>query len=412
MAWESSFSTYFWFKRKNGLVNTLYNLKIIPLKNLSLLGSTGSIGIQTLEVVRNNPDLFNIQVLTAHNNAELLIQQSIEFKPKKVVIVNEKKLHTVVDALKNLDIEVLWGEVALAEVSKYEEVDLVVVALVGFSGLYPTINAIKAKKNIALANKETLVVAGELVTQLASANHIHIYPIDSEHSALFQCLMGESHSAIEKVILTASGGPFRGKKRDDLVNVTKEMALKHPNWVMGTKVTVDSASLMNKGLEVIEAKWLFHLSLKQIEVIIHHQSIIHSLVQFTDGSIKAQMGVPDMKLPILFALTYPNRVKSNFPRFHFQNYPSLTFENPDYKTFKNLSFAFQSLEKGGNYPCILNAANEIAVEEFLKGTIRFLDIFDVVEESLNRGKYISHPTYEEYVFTNTEARSQAKKIHN
>ncbi|MDI9356562.1 MAG: 1-deoxy-D-xylulose-5-phosphate reductoisomerase [Chitinophagaceae bacterium] len=378
------------------------------MKNISILGSTGSIGIQTLEVVRNNPHLFNVQVLTAYSNATLLIQQSREFKPKKVVIVNKHAFQTVFDVLKNLDIEVLCGETSLAEVAQYQEVDLVVIGLVGFSGLAPTINAIKAKKNIALANKETLVVAGELITQLASINNINIYPIDSEHSALFQCLMGESHNAIEKVILTASGGPFRGKKREYLANVTREMALKHPNWVMGAKITIDSASLMNKGLEVIEAKWLFQLSAKQIEVIIHHQSIIHSLVQFTDGSIKAQMGIPDMKLPILFALTYPNRVQTNFPRFHFQNYPSLTFESPDYETFKNLSFAFQSLEKGGNYPCILNAANEIAVEEFLKGTIRFLDIFDVVEESLHRGKYISHPIYEEYVLTDAETRTQAR----
>ncbi|HMQ00472.1 MAG TPA: 1-deoxy-D-xylulose-5-phosphate reductoisomerase, partial [Cyclobacteriaceae bacterium] len=344
----------------------------IKKKHIAILGSTGSIGTQALEVIAAHPQHFIAEVLTAQNNADLLIEQAKTFKPNAVVIVDESKYQKVKEALDTDGIKVYTGEAALAQVVQMESIDLVLTALVGYAGLKPTIEAIQSKKNIALANKETLVVAGELITALAKENGVNIYPVDSEHSAIFQCIVGEFHNRIEKIILTASGGPFRGKKRDELLNVTKAQALKHPNWSMGAKITIDSASLMNKGLEVIEAKWLFGLNAGQVEVIVHPQSIIHSMVQFEDGSIKAQMGLPDMRLPIQFAMTYPNRLKADFPRFDFGQYPALTFEKPDLETFSNLALAFEALQKGGNAPCVLNAANEIAVAAFLDDRIKFL----------------------------------------
>jgi 1-deoxy-D-xylulose-5-phosphate reductoisomerase len=373
-------------------------------KSIAILGSTGSIGTQALEVVAANPTRFSVEVLTAGNRAELLIQQAIAFKPNVVVIGNEDLYDTVYEALNPLDIKVYSGEEALASVVQMDSLDMVLVALVGYAGLRPTIKAIEAGKNIALANKETLVVAGELVTKLAEEKGVNIYPVDSEHSAIFQCLVGEFHNPIEKIVLTASGGPFRGKTRDELTQVTREQALKHPNWEMGAKITIDSASLMNKGLEVIEAKWLFGLKTEQIEVVVHPQSIIHSLVQFEDGSMKAQMGLPDMKLPIQYALSYPERLKTDFPRFIFADYPSLTFEKPDMKTFRNLELAFGSLEKGGNMPCVLNAANEVVVDAFLKDKIEFLKMSDAIEASLNNISLIPNPNYEDYVETDKETR--------
>ena len=379
-------------------------------KHIAILGSTGSIGTQVLEVIAANPDSFEVEVLTAQNNAELLIQQAKEFKPNAVVIVNEDFYPQVKDALVPLDIKVFAGEKSLASIVQMDSIDMVLTALVGYSGLKPTIKAIEAGKNIALANKETLVVAGELITQLAREKGVNIYPVDSEHSAIFQCLVGEFDNPIEKIILTASGGPFRGKKRHELKSVTKAQALKHPNWTMGAKVTIDSASLMNKGLEVIEAKWLFGLKPEQIEVIVHPQSIVHSLVQFQDSSIKAQLGLPDMRLPIQFALGYPERLKADFPRFDFTQYPSLTFEPPDTETFRNLALAFQAMATGGNMPCVLNAANEIAVQEFLKDNIGFLQMSEVVERCLEKISYVSKPTFEDYVETDTETRQLAGEL--
>lgn len=379
-------------------------------KHIAILGSTGSIGTQALEVIEAHPDLFQAEVLTAQNNAHLLIQQAIKFKPNAVVIVNETLYDQVFDALDPHDIKVYAGSGALGSVVQMDSVDLVLTALVGYSGLMPTIKAIEAKKSIALANKETLVVAGELITNLAKENAVNIYPVDSEHSAIFQCIVGEFHNPIEKIVLTASGGPFRGKDRAFLATVAKEQALKHPNWDMGAKVTIDSASLMNKGLEVMEAKWLFGLELEQIEVIVHAQSIIHSIVQFEDGSMKAQMGLPDMKLPIQFAMTYPNRVKSDFPRFDFLNYPSLTFEKPDMEVFRNLALAFESMKAGGNMPCILNAANEVAVSGFLKDQVGFLEMSDVVERCMQEISFLKNPTYEDYVLTDKETRQKALEI--
>jgi 1-deoxy-D-xylulose-5-phosphate reductoisomerase len=376
-------------------------------KNIAILGSTGSIGTQALEVIASHPDSFQVEVLTAQNNASLLIEQAKKFTPNAVVIVNESLYPQVKDALLPLNIKVYAGEKALASVVEMDTIDLVLTALVGYSGLKPTIQAIQSGKNIALANKETLVVAGELITRLAREKGVNIYPVDSEHSAIFQCLVGEFHNKIEKIILTASGGPFRGKKRDELLSVTKSQALKHPNWTMGAKVTIDSATLMNKGLEVIEAKWLFGVKTNQVEVVVHPQSIIHSMVQFEDGSIKAQMGLPDMRLPIQFAMTYPDRLKANFPRFDFAQYPSLTFEKPDTETFRNLALAFEALNKGGNMPCVLNAANEVAVEAFLKDQIGFLEMSEVVERCLVKMDYIGNPSFEDYVHTNTETRAKA-----
>ena len=371
------------------------------------MGSTGSIGKQALSVIAAHPNEFEVEVLTAQNNAELLVQQARVFKPNAVVISNETHYCFVKDALSAEDVKVYAGENALTSVVEMGTIDLVLTALVGYCGLKPTIKAIESGKNIALANKETLVVAGELVTGLARDKGVNIYPVDSEHSAIFQCITGEFHNRIEKVILTASGGPFRGMKQSDLASVTKAQALKHPNWTMGAKITIDSASLMNKGLEVIEAKWLFGLKTNQMEVVIHPQSIIHSFVQFEDGSIKAQLGLPDMRLPIQFALTYPNRLKNDFPRFNVIEYPSLTFEPPDMETFRNLALAFAAMDKGGNMPCVLNAANEVAVAGFLNDKVGFLEMSALVEHCLEKMDYIASPTYDDYVYTDQETRVKA-----
>jgi 1-deoxy-D-xylulose-5-phosphate reductoisomerase len=379
-------------------------------KNIAILGSTGSIGRQTLEVIGKHPDQFQVEVLTSNNNSELLVEQSKRFKPNAVVIVNDNEYEFVKNELTGLNIKVFSGVKSLASIVEMETIDMVLTALVGYSGLLPTVNAIKAGKEIALANKETLVVAGEWITSLAREAGVNIFPVDSEHSAIFQCIVGEFHNPIEKIILTASGGPFRGKSQEFLTSVTKEQALKHPNWDMGAKITIDSATLMNKGLDVIEAKWLFGLDAGQVEVVIHPQSIIHSMVQFQDGSIKAQMGVPDMRLPILYALSYPNRLKSDFPRYSFENYPTLTFEKPDLKTFRNLELAYKSINFGGNMPCILNAANEIAVENFLNDKIGFLRMSEVVETCMEKVPFIPKPGYEDFVNTDKETRIKAREI--
>lgn len=373
-------------------------------KRVAILGSTGSIGVQALEVMEANPDFFEVEVLTANNNADMLIQQAIKFKPNVVVIANETYFDKVRDALEPHFVKVYAGQDALAQVVQMDTIDVVLTALVGYAGLKPTLAAIEAGKDIALANKETLVVAGELVTKLAHEKQVNIYPVDSEHSAIFQCMVGEFHNPLEKIILTASGGPFRGKTLAELEGVTKEQALKHPNWDMGAKITIDSASMMNKGLEVIEAKWLFGLKKEQIEVIVHPQSIIHSIAQFADGSMKAQMGLPDMKLPIQFALTYPHRLKTDFPRFSFLDYNALTFEQPDLKTFRNLQLAFDAMDRGGNAPCILNAANEIAVAAFLKDEITFLQMPQLIEQCLEKVEFIKQPNYEDYVNTDEQTR--------
>ena len=380
------------------------------IKNIAILGSTGSIGKQTLDVIRANTDAFRVEVLTGNGNADLLIEQALEFQPNAVVIANESKYRQVKEALQPHDIKVFAGNKSVAEVVQMESIDMVVAAIVGYAGLESTISAIKAGKQIALANKETLVVAGDLVTGLAQEKGVNLYPVDSEHAAIFQCLAGEFHNPIEKIYLTASGGPFRGKDKIFLKNIKKEQALKHPNWDMGAKITIDSASLMNKGLEVIEAKWLFNLKMEQIDVIVHPQSIIHSMVQFNDGSIKAQMGLPDMKLPIQYALTYPKRIASDFPRFDFFNYPEFTFEQPDMKTFRNLALAFEALKKGGNSPCVLNAANEVAVHGFLKDRIGFLEMSDVVESCLQQIAFIQKPGYADYVETDKETRRVANSF--
>lgn len=379
-------------------------------KNIAILGSTGSIGTQALDVVRANPEKFAVEVITANGNADLLIKQAIEFNPNAIVIADESKYNYVKDALNGKDIKVYAGNKAISQVVQMDSIDVVLAAIVGYAGLESTISAIKAGKQIALANKETLVVAGELVTRLAKEKGVNLYPVDSEHSAIFQCLAGEWHNPIEKIYLTASGGPFRGKDKAFLSTAKKEQALKHPNWDMGAKITIDSASLMNKGLEVIEAKWLFGLKPEQIDVIVHPQSIIHSIVQFTDGSMKAQMGLPDMKLPIQYALAYPERIKSDFPRFSFFNYPQLTFEPADTKTFRNLALAFEAMHKGGNSPCVLNAANEVAVDAFLKDKIGFLQMSDVVEKCLEKVSFIDKPGYEDYVGTDKETRVRALEL--
>jgi 1-deoxy-D-xylulose-5-phosphate reductoisomerase len=374
-------------------------------KGIAILGSTGSIGTQALEVLAAYPDYFDLQVLTAGKNADLLIGQALKFQPNAVVITDESQYQKVKDALWSEDIHVYAGQEALCQVVESNEVHTVLTALVGYAGLKPTIHAIEAGKTIALANKETLVVAGELITRLAREKGVNIYPVDSEHSAIFQCLVGEFHNPIEKIYLTASGGPFRGFTLEQLQKVTLEQALKHPNWSMGAKITIDSASLMNKGLEVIEAKWLFGLQPEQIDVIVHPQSIVHSLVQFEDGSMKAQMGLPDMKLPIQFALTYPARFKTDFPRFNFMDYPQLTFEQPDRKVFKNLDLAYQAMAAQGTAACALNAANEVAVAAFLDRKISFLEIGQLNEYCMQNMPNILNPLYEDYVATDAKARA-------
>ena len=379
-------------------------------KRVAILGSTGSIGTQTLDVIRQHPDWFTVEVLTAQHNWELLVAQALEFKPNAVVIGNEDHYSKVKEALSGELVKVFAGQNAIAQVVEMDTIDVVLTALVGYAGLIPTVHAIRTGKQIALANKETLVVAGELITALAKQHGVNIYPVDSEHSAIFQCLVGEFHNPIEKIILTASGGPFRGKDTAYLASVTREQALKHPNWDMGAKITIDSASLMNKGLEVIEAKWLFGLKTEQIEVVVHPQSIVHSLVQFEDGSLKAQLGLPDMRIPIQFALSYPDRLKSNFERFNFANYPQLTFEQPDVQTFRNLQLAYDALAAGGNAPCVLNAANEVAVAAFLNRQIGFLEMSDLIEETLNKSTFLARPQLEDYIESDRQARELSENL--
>ncbi len=377
---------------------------------IAILGSTGSIGTQALEVIENHPDYFDLQVLTAGKNADLLIEQAKKYQPNTVVIGDEDSYQKVKDVLWGENIHVYCGEDALCQVVEATNVHTVLTALVGYAGLKPTIHAIEAGKTIALANKETLVVAGEFITKLAREKGVNIYPVDSEHSAIFQCLVGEFHNPIEKIYLTASGGPFRGFSISDLQKVTLEQALKHPNWSMGAKITIDSASLMNKGLEVIEAKWLFNLKPEQIDVIVHPQSIVHSLIQFQDGSMKAQMGLPDMKLPIQYALSYPNRLATNFPRFNFMDYPNLTFEAPNREVFKNLDLAYRVMDELGTSACALNAANEIAVDAFLNKKISFLEIGELNETVVNETKNILNPSYQDYVNSDQNAREKARQL--
>ncbi len=379
-------------------------------KRIAIFGSTGSIGTQALEVIAANPTLFSAEVLTAQSNDTLLIEQALAFNPNVVVIGDEKKYLTVKEALSKTDIKVFAGEQALVEVAALDCYDMMLAGIVGYAGLKPTLKAISCGKPIALANKETLVVAGDIVMQMAMEKRVPIIPVDSEHSAIFQCLVGEGRNKIERIILTASGGPFLGKKPNFLVNVKRDHALQHPNWSMGAKISVDSATLMNKGLEMIEAKWLFNLQPAQIEVVIHPQSIIHSMVQFDDGSIKAQMGLPDMKLPIQYALAFPQRLENNFPRYDFRKPNALTFDEPDTKTFRNLALAIEALHKGGNLPCILNAANEIAVYAFLRNRIGFLDMTEVVEQTMQKMPFIEKPTLEQYFESDGEARSFAASL--
>ncbi len=381
-------------------------------KRIAIFGSTGSIGTQALEVIAANPDKFEVEILTAHSNDTLLIQQAKKFNPNAVVIVNAAKYTIVKEALANTDIKVFSGEKSLEEVALFDTYDMMIAAIVGFAGLKSTLKAIEAGKAIALANKETLVVAGDIVMQKAVEKRVPVIPVDSEHSAIFQCLVGETRNKIEKIVLTASGGPFLGKKPNFLVNVKKEHALQHPNWNMGAKISVDSATLMNKGLEMIEAKWLFNLQPEQIQVIVHPQSIIHSMVQFEDGSIKAQMGLPDMKLPIQYALSFPQRISNKFPRYDFSRSSSLHFEQPDIKTFRNLALAGEALNKSGNMPCIMNAANEIAVYGFLRNRIGFLDMTELVERAMDKIKHIPKPTLEEYFESDAEARNFAASLIN
>jgi 1-deoxy-D-xylulose-5-phosphate reductoisomerase len=379
-------------------------------KRIAIFGSTGSIGTQALEVIDAHPDLFDVEILTAQTNDKLLIEQALKYLPNAVVIGDERKYDSVNKALESKDIKVFAGENALEEVADFDTYDMMLAAIVGFAGLKPTLKAIEKGKAIALANKETLVVAGDIVMQMAVAHRVPIIPVDSEHSAIFQCLVGETRNKIEKIILTASGGPFLGKKPNFLVNVKRDHALQHPNWKMGAKITIDSATLMNKGLEMIEAKWLFNLLPEQIEVVIHPQSIVHSMVQFEDGSVKAQMGLPDMKLPIQYALTFPQRIANDNRRINFKKTPVLAFEEPDIKTFRNLSLAMLALEKGGNFPCILNAANEIAVWAFLNNRIGFLDITAVIEKCLQKINYIEKPNLTDYFESDGEARNFAASL--
>ncbi|MFC3199764.1 1-deoxy-D-xylulose-5-phosphate reductoisomerase [Parapedobacter deserti] len=376
-------------------------------KQIAILGATGSIGTQALEVVRACPERFEIRMLSAGTNSDLLIRQAIEFRPKTVAIADERKYHEVKAALSGVPTTVFAGRDAMEEAIQHSGADIAISALVGFAGLGPTLAAIEAGMDVALANKETLVVAGQLVMDLAAKHGVKLLPVDSEHSAIFQCIVGEEHSVIEKIYLTASGGPFRGKSREYLSTVSQEQALRHPNWVMGAKITIDSATLMNKGLEVIEAKWLFKLQARQIDVIVHPQSIVHSLVQFGDGSIKAQLGLPDMKLPIQYALTYPDRAKSNFKRFNFAEFPALTFEQPDTGTFLNLALAYRALEAGGSMPCVLNAANEIVVAAFLKGEVGFLQMSDIISETMEVCEHIAVPSLVDYVEADRRSREIA-----
>ena len=381
-----------------------------PIKRIAIFGSTGSIGTQALDVIAANPDKFSAEILTAHSNDELLIQQALKFNPNIVVIGDESRYGKVKEALASTDIKVFAGEKALEEAAAMDCYDLMLAAIVGYAGLRPTLKAIDNGKAIALANKETLVVAGDIIMRKAVENRVPIIPVDSEHSAIFQCLVGETRNRIEKIILTASVGPFLGRKPNYLVNVKREHALQHPNWTMGAKITIDSATLMNKGLEMIEAKWLFNMKPEQIQVVIHSQSIIHSMVQFEDGSIKAQMGLPDMKLPIQYALAFPRRIKSDLPRYDFKKVSTLSFEEPDVKTFRNLALAQEALNKGGNLPCVMNAANEIAVYAFLRNRINFLDMTDVIEKTMQNIPFIEKPTLEEYFDSDGEARNFAADI--
>lgn len=380
------------------------------MKKIAILGSTGSIGTQTLQVIEANPERFCVEVLTANNQVELLAQQAKKFKPNMVVIGNEEKYTQLQDLLQDEDIKVYAGSTAIAQVVQTSTVDLVVTAMVGYSGLLPTINAIKAGKTIALANKETLVVAGDLINRLVEEYKVAILPVDSEHSAIFQCLVGERNNPVEKILLTASGGPFRGKSYDYLRTVTATQALKHPNWSMGAKVTIDSASMMNKGFEAIEAKWLFGVKPSQIEVLVHPQSVIHSMVQFQDGNVKAQLGIPDMRLPIQYALTYPDRICSDVPRLDFSVYSNLTFEKPDIKTFRNLGLAYEAMNRGGNAACVVNAANEIMVAHFLKGDISFTAMSDVIEKTMERVDFIAQPTLDDYIASDREGRRIAVEL--
>lgn len=387
-------------------------LQPLQKKRIGLFGSTGSIGKQTLEVIRANPQLFSAAVLTAHSNHEILIEQALEFMPTVVVITDTSKYKPVHEALSGKGIKVMAGELALEEAAAMDCYDLMMAAIVGFAGLKPTLSAVESGKTIALANKETLVVAGDVVMKKAAEKGVSIIPVDSEHSAIFQCLVGEQNNPIEKIILTASGGPFIGRKPNYLVNVKREHAIAHPNWSMGAKISIDSSTLMNKGLEMIEAKWLFNLEPSQIEVVIHPQSIIHSMVQFQDNSIKAQMGLPDMKLPIQYAMAYPRRIKSDFPRFNFTKSHQLSFDPPDIKTFRNLGLAITALHKGGNLPCIMNAANELAVYGFLRNRLGFLDMTEVIEQTMANIPFIAEPTLQEYLDSDGEARNFAASLIN
>jgi 1-deoxy-D-xylulose-5-phosphate reductoisomerase len=379
-------------------------------KRIAILGSTGSIGTQTLDVIGKNPDRFEVVALTANTNVRLLAEQARKFRPEVVVIGNERNYQAMKEALKDLPVRVTSGPGAIEEVVQLENLDMVLTALVGYSGLIPTLRAIASGKDIALANKETLVVAGELITALAEERKVKILPVDSEHSAVFQCLVGENHNPAEKILLTCSGGPFRGYTRERLQEVTPGDALAHPNWDMGAKITIDSATLMNKGFEMIEACWLFGLTPEQIEVVVHPQSIIHSMVQFRDGSIKAQLGLPDMRLPILYALGYPDRVPSDFPRFDFLKHPKLTFESPDIENFSNLALAFDAINSGGNMPCILNAANEVVVSAFLAHQIGFMAMPEIIAEIMNRSQRIAHPTLDDLIATNSETRERTEEL--
>lgn len=379
-------------------------------RHLAILGSTGSIGTQALEVVDEHPDLFEVYALTANNQVDLLIEQARKYMPEVVVIANETKYPELKEALEDLPIKVWAGSEAIAQVVQMESIDMVLTAMVGYAGLRPTIEAIKKGKAIALANKETLVVAGELIMGLAEEYRVPILPVDSEHSAIFQCLTGAGDNPVEKILLTASGGPFRSKSLEELAHVTKAQALKHPNWTMGAKITIDSASMMNKGFEMIEAKWLFGMTPDQIQIVVHPQSVIHSMVQFEDGAVIAQLGIPDMKLPIAYAFSFPKRLKSMAPRLDFNQYNTLTFEEPDMKRFRNLTFAFEAARRGGNAPCVLNAANEVVVAAFLRDEIGFLRMSDVIEETMGRVAFLEKPTYEDYVRTDAEARRVAARL--
>ena len=379
-------------------------------RQLAILGSTGSIGTQALEVVSEHSDLFEVYALTANNQVDLLINQARKYMPEVVVIANERKYHELKEALEDLPIKVWAGADAIAQMVQSEPIDMVLTAMVGYSGLRPTISAIKAGKAIALANKETLVVAGELIMKLAAEHKVPILPVDSEHSAIFLCLTGAYENSIEKILLTASGGPFRRKTLEELATVTKAQALRHPNWTMGAKITIDSASMMNKGFEMIEAKWLFDVTPDQVQVVVHPQSVIHSMVQFEDGAVIAQLGIPDMKLPIAYAFSFPTRMRSMAPRLDFNQYSTLMFEEPDMERFRNLAFAFEAARQGGNMPCILNAANEVVVAAFLQDRIGFLQMSDVIERTMRKASFIVNPSYEDYVATDTEARRLAAEL--